>query len=233
MTKNRKKIESIYTYWHDQADRFSQLYSSWNPLLLANRLFLQQRQDVIIGISDFNKDFQVLDLGCGSGELIHTIVSEYREVIGIDYSLMMLKSAKQQLSAHSVTVIQADCNAIPLQDEAVEQIFALGLLDYVQDVDSVLKEFHRVMKYEGNAIFTIPKSPSLFAPLRWSVKMREKLFQIPPILNLYTKKKLIEHIERLGFEMNHLSSLWTTMWIAKVRKLSQTTESTSGTTEKK
>jgi len=111
-----KKLDLINEYWRDQADLFSKLYYSWNPLLLANRLFLKHRLKIVLNLIDFNKTYRALDVGCGSGEFIQIVAPHYKEVIGIDYSLMMLNMAKKGwpsfrfrqwavllLSSHAVT----------------------------------------------------------------------------------------------------------------------------------
>jgi ubiquinone/menaquinone biosynthesis C-methylase UbiE len=183
---------------------------------LANRLFLKQRQKIIFNLAEFDRKHVALDAGCGSGEFIQNIAPHYKKVIGIDYSSMMLDQAKSRVS--NVTFLKADCKNLPVENESIDCLFALGLFDYVENVNKVLNEFCRVLKKGGYIIFTIPKSPSLFTPIRWSHKFRRKIFKIPPIINSYTKKQLVSCVKDAEFNIINLYSLWTTMWIIKVKK---------------
>lgn len=212
------KRSSIHDYWHKQADLFSKLYRSWNPMLLANRLFLARRQGIVREMMEIGPETTALDVGCGSGELLEALRASYPTVFGCDYSRIMLEAARSRLAPEGNRLFLADALKLPVKENRVDHLYALGLFDYLDNAAQGLSECCRVMKKGGCAVLTFPKSPSLFEPLRWSQAVRKALFQIPPILNVYSRKDLQEALSRAGFVIEDICSLWTTMWIVKIRK---------------
>ena len=109
-----------------------------------------------------------------------------------------------------------ECTNISLDDNSVDYIFALGLLDYVENLQVVFSEFKRILKKKGKIIITIPKNPSLFEVFRWFIKFRYILFDIPPVVNAVRKDVLISLIKKNNLKLKELTSLWTTTWIALI-----------------
>ncbi len=218
MIRSADKKSTIHDYWHRQAKLFSKLYRSWNPLLLANRLFLARRQSIVQSMMETMPGNRALDVGCGSGEFLELLEPNYETVFGCDYSELMLGVAMSQLKSPNIHLFHADALRLPIKDEQIDHLYALGLFDYVDDVKQGLSECFRMVKDGGYAVVTFPKSPSLFEPLRWSQFIRKALFQIPPILNVYSKRSLYSELGEAGFVIDEIRSLWTTMWIAKVKK---------------
>ncbi len=217
MTKEGK-FRASESYWHEEAGLFSNLYRTSNPLLVAARVFLKQRQDLIARYVIQNTGAAALDVGCGSGELVGQLSGYYGKVVGADYSEIMLSQARKAIHAPNVEFVKADCAALPFDDRIFDALYALGLLDYVKDVNGVLRELARVLKPGARAVLTAPKSPSLFAPLRWSQRFRGMLFKIPPIVNTFSRDAWTRAADAAGFRQLELTSLWTTMWIARLEK---------------
>lgn len=211
-------FQASENYWHNKAKTFSKFYQSTNPFFAATRLFLKQRQDIIVKWIRPDKQGTVLDVGCGGGEFIEFIAKDFLRVVGVDYSELMIELARKNIKAKNVTFQKSDCTNLPIESDSISQLFALGLLDYVKDMGGTIGEFKRVLKKEGTAVLTFPKSPSLFEPLRWSKTFRGALFKIPPVVNILSRADLEALIKSAGLEILAVTSLWTTMWIVHVRK---------------
>ena len=215
--KHEHKLAASDRYWLQRGDAFADFYRTWNPLHLPNRLFCYQRQKLVF---DFLGDASwkvCADVGCGSGELISDLGKRCQRLLGIDYSQVMLERARASRDPH-VSLLRADCRGLPVKANCVDMVFALGLLDYVDDVRAVLSEIGRILVADGEAIVTVPKSPSLLAPLRWTQSIRERVLDLPPIVNSLDRRSFLDLLGGLGFEVRRLESLWTTMWIAHLAK---------------
>lgn len=97
-----------------------------------------------------NKDFRILDLGCGSGELTLKLSPFFKEIIGIDPFEDYIKSAdklKKSAGAENVTFMVADGKNLPFEDNHFDIIFSSrGPLS--ANIDFI-KESFRVLKKEG------------------------------------------------------------------------------------
>ncbi len=90
----------------------------------------------------------VLDAGCGSGHLVNYIVSGYSvDSYGIDFSETALKLAKTRYGSHEY--IKADLHKISFHDESFDKILCFNVIEHILEQDSVMHEFHRILKKDG------------------------------------------------------------------------------------
>ncbi len=220
MNARDKKVAASDNYWLKEGDKFSRYYSTKNFLLQPSKLFLQQRMSTIISYLDkmsWPQNAVALDAGCGSGEFTCILPNYFSKVIGIDCSQMMIDNAKQKSLGKNIEYHHADCTKIPAPSDSIDCLFALGLFDYVKDMDKVFEEFVRLIKANGMIVFTIPHTPSFFEPLRWLVTLRYKLFKLPPIVNMVSKRRLLTILKKYDMELLDSTVMWTAMWIVRAR----------------
>lgn len=102
----------------------------------------------------------LLDLGCGNGR--HSLLFSDRtdHVIGIDFSLNLLRIAKKKrnsLQIDNISYILADISFLPFKNEMVDNIIFLATLHHIpHSVNrlSALLEIRRVLKSLGNCLIT-------------------------------------------------------------------------------
>lgn len=212
-------------YWHREADKFAGHYvpakQSWLARFVSR--FLDRRTEILSSLAQFKKDAHILDLGCGSGVHVRRFAPHCRRIVGIDYSARMIEIAEKELAGlkpRNWEFIQGDAAEIPFPNESFDGVISMGLLDYVKSVSEVLAECARVLKPGAPLIFTVPKSPSLFALLRTAPGnfIRKKLFALPPIDNVLDARELRGAVKTSGLRLEGLQSVWTTMWIGKAVK---------------
>ena len=213
MGLREKRIAASDEYWHNRAELFSGAYSTKELLLLPSKLFLRRRMEIVSRFIQPDRNAVALDAGCGSGELSTQLAGNYKQVIGIDYSQIMIDLARRSGAPANVEFHQADCAHMPIADNTADRIFSLGLLDYLPDLEAVLGEFRRVSKPSGRVVLTVPKTPSVFAPMRWASGIRGKWFRLPPLVNVLSRRQLEDAMRRHDVEILDVASLWTTMWI--------------------
>jgi SAM-dependent methyltransferase len=90
----------------------------------------------------------VLELGCGSGELHSYWAPNWVSYLGVDFSPRMLKRFRDR--HHGVTLTCADICTLPLRLARYDLIFANGVFQYLdrESARDALTEIRRLMAHE-------------------------------------------------------------------------------------
>ncbi|TYK66938.1 malonyl-ACP O-methyltransferase BioC [Colwellia echini] len=98
-------------------------------------------------------DLTVLDLGSGTGFFTDLLAGTYKQVIGLDISIEMLKFAKENRK-ESILWVEGDAHKIPLQDNSIDFIYSNLVIQWFEPLDEAITEMMRVLKPGGLLIFT-------------------------------------------------------------------------------
>lgn len=101
-----------------------------------------------------------LDIGCGFGGLAR-LVGDYidaKEIHGIDIDPRVIVEAKQK----GVVAVEQDVETAPLpyQDGHFDSIMTLGMMDYLDYFDSLIREINRVLRPGGTVMVSLPNLAS-------------------------------------------------------------------------
>ncbi len=212
-------------YWKDEADSFDAFYDKENrisPKALVSR-FLNARTELLSRLVAVDGDSAVLDVGCGSGIHAELLSSRCKIFQGIDSSSQMIAQATRRISKLGIDNCEfqvGNAQDQPFADNTFDWAISMGLLDYVPSPLKVLEECSRILKPHGYIVFTIPKKPSIFAPLRTRLGncIKRKVFDLPPIDNVVKCSELDVLSRAAGFQNLEVSSIWSAMWIVKAKK---------------
>lgn len=212
----------IKEYWENEADLFDSHYANKDSLFsVCVGKFLNNRLHKIIQlVSDLRPNEELLDVGCGSGFYLEMAGKMGAKVVGVDYSEEMLELSRDRTKNIGAQLMKMDACNLGFADNRFNWVISIGLLDYIAAPEKSVSEMCRVLKPGGRIIFTIPKSPSLFAFLRTGpgVVIRRKLFGLPPIITVVSYEQLMKLLEQVGLKLEKLDSVYTTMWLLKCRK---------------
>lgn len=133
----------------DQYDRWARIYDRlWRRYM--NRTLPVARQTAAVAPDD-----RVLDLACGTGELLRRIARHTPEadLTGIDLAPAMVEQARGKLAeVPGVRVEQADAHDLPFRDDAFDVVVCASTFHYFTHPAVVLAEARRVLRPTGRLV---------------------------------------------------------------------------------
>lgn len=106
--------------------------------------------------AEWVKGLKVLDAACGEGYGSHLLSARAAHVSGIDVSNDAIAHAQSRYSAANLEFIVADCCATPFVDQSFDCVISFETLEHLQDQQSLLAEFRRVLKPGGFLVISTP-----------------------------------------------------------------------------
>jgi ubiquinone/menaquinone biosynthesis C-methylase UbiE len=90
---------------------------------------------------------RLLDVGCGTGFIIHLAADIFRKIDGVDITPAMMDQV--DTSKGDITLTQSVAETLPFPDNTFDAASAYSFLDHLEDYRVVLKEVARVLKPGG------------------------------------------------------------------------------------
>ncbi len=87
----------------------------------------------------------VLEVGCGTGLLMHRVAQSARSTRGIDISPGMLEQARER----GLDVVEGCATELPFEEEQFDVVYSFKVLAHVEDIDRALSECSRVVRPGG------------------------------------------------------------------------------------
>ena len=148
------------------------------------------------------KPKRILDFGCGGGWLSKILASCNREVVGVDLSHSLIKSAKR--AAPTVTFFVGDGMNLPFRKGAFDAVVSIAALHHL-DVRKGLKEVKRISK---NPCTLMLMEPNKLNPLS---AIGRKLFPMQTHTTgeePFIPAQLRSHLEQQGFKVKLVQYLF-------------------------
>jgi trans-aconitate methyltransferase len=128
----------------------SDLTTSWNPELYDTKHgFVSQYGGDIVQLLAPWAGERILDLGCGTGDLSHTIAAAGAQVIGIDNSAEMIREARQKYP--SVTFEQMDGADFHFA-QPFDAVFSNAALHWMLEKEKVVACIRRALRPGGRLV---------------------------------------------------------------------------------
>jgi len=193
-------------YWEKQKNADNALYDT---IASFYRTFIIKPT-----LNHFTKKYfppqsNILHAGCGSGQ-VDTDISRKFKIIAMDVSANALKINKR-VNKNRCKLLKGDIFSIPLSTKSVDGIYNLGVMEHFSqdDIQKILKEFHRVLKNDGKLlIFWPPEFGSSVTFLKGVKYILEKVFlkknvKIHPdeISRIQSKRQVISIFKKADFKI--------------------------------
>jgi ubiquinone/menaquinone biosynthesis C-methylase UbiE len=155
----------------------------------------------------------VLDVGCGSGELLEAAATRWPVCVGVDDSLRGLVLARHRLQKAGVRarLVCANMDALPFADGLFDRVIAQWILELSPRKERALREWNRMLNTQGRLWistsnrWSVSRDPQLGIPalswlpmqlLDWWAKWHGLTF---PQRALVGTKRLRRLLEETGF----------------------------------
>jgi len=108
----------------------------------------------------------IVDVGAGPALLADQLMSRGATYVAVDLSVEMLRMAQRKDVTEDVWCIACDASKLCFPDGFADAIVAMGVLEYVPQPSTVMREFRRVLVPDGLVVVTVPNGRSLCAHSR-------------------------------------------------------------------
>jgi ubiquinone/menaquinone biosynthesis C-methylase UbiE len=98
---------------------------------------------------------RVLDLGCGNGAFAAELVAAGCEVVAVDVAQEALRRTRER-APDAVALLAREGESLPLDENAVDLVWAGEVLEHVADVVGLLADVRRVLRWGGELLVTTP-----------------------------------------------------------------------------
>jgi demethylmenaquinone methyltransferase / 2-methoxy-6-polyprenyl-1,4-benzoquinol methylase len=98
-------------------------------------------------------DAAVLDVCCGTGDMTMALLKrrpkKARPILAVDFARNMLSRGARKFASHGAVAIEADALHLPLKSNSLDLIVTAFGFRNLANYEAGLREFHRVLKPEG------------------------------------------------------------------------------------
>lgn len=158
LSKNPDRIRGMFNNVADRYDRLNRLLSLGMDHGWRSRMIDKVEGDIL------------LDIACGSGDVLKQADGDFATGCGLDFSGSMLDEANRKLNSPSTNLCQGDALNLPFADSTVgAATCAFGVRNFA-DRKTAFHEIKRVLKPSGNFVileFFPPSDRWMNKPLRW------------------------------------------------------------------
>ncbi len=139
---------------------------------------------------------RILDLGSGEGYFTYLLSKKKNnKVVGIDFSPENVKISKKRYPRVEYKVM--DCENLKFKDNYFDEIYAMDVLEHVDNLGKVLKEVKRVLKPNGKFVVNIPYHKSEY----WLLKIRPTFHKEIHHVRIFKEDQLETQLKKMGIEM--------------------------------
>ena len=177
-------------------------YDAWARLYdVLWRRYMNQTLPVVQETADVRPGEHVLDLACGTGELLRRIARARPEadLTGVDLAPNMVERARAKLAVVSgASVERADAHDLPFGDDAFDVVVCANTFHYFTDPKTVLTEVRRVLRPDGRLILLD------WCRDYWTCRLMDRVLQYvdPAHGTCYTLDELAGHLDATGWGLH-------------------------------
>ena len=162
---------------------------------------------VILRELDLKPDDYFLELGCGGGALLKSVLQSGCMAAAVDHSIDMVNLAREENSeairAERLKIFVSDAGDLPFPDEVFSCAAMIGVLGFLSDPVKVFSEINRVLK-KGGRIVVQGADPEMRGTPAAPEPIASRLhFYESDELELLARKAGFQRVSVARFAVNH------------------------------
>lgn len=149
----------------------------------------------------FKKTDNVLDIGCGQGDITLEIARKVKSVQGIDISAGMIEAAEQKANRQNITTAKfskADLFNESFQNKSFDTVSTFNVLPYIHDKKDFYRRIHELLKPNGLFISSTACLRERVSLLRFLMSALTAFNFVPKTI-FYKTAELETEIKEVGF----------------------------------
>jgi len=132
-----------------------------------------------------------LDIGCGTGSNLRTLLSAGLFAIGLDRSMYALALLKDKKNKDDLRLLAGDLNNLPIKTKSVGLIIAMDIFEHLEDDVTGIRESHRALVDGGVLLAIVPAFEFL-----WGIQD-----MVTGHKRRYSRKDITNKLRNAGFDV--------------------------------
>ncbi len=137
-----------------QRKYFNKWAHSYDESILQHIVFRSSHNMLYKEIASRNSittSYKILDVGCGTGELAHSLAEDFKaaKVHGIDLSETMIEKARAKEFKENIDFRVGDVEQLPYEDNTFDVITCSHSFHHYPNKEKAMAEMYRVLKPNG------------------------------------------------------------------------------------
>lgn len=181
---------------------------NWNPALYDRKhAFVARYGESMIGLLDPQPGEEILDLGCGTGELTLQLQQTGARVTGLDLSPTMLATARQRFLEAGVSIpcIEGDVRTLDV-DRGFDAVFSNAVLHWVPEARKAAESIHRALRPGGRFVVELGGKDNNQRMVQALYQSMHEILDAPPTFPWYfpSPDEYRNVLENAGFRVESL-----------------------------
>lgn len=149
------------------------------------------------GVPPFVENGKILDVGCGSGEVLSIMKKVGWETYGVERDERAAKYARSK----GLNVLNQDLRSIRFPDDYFDIVRMRSVLEHLHQVSLILAEVHRILKKQGRLFLIVPNIDSFEFKI---FKSKWYPLDIPRHIYHFSPKSLTALLEKSRFKVGKI-----------------------------
>ncbi len=173
--------------------------------------------EIIEGEHLIHRQSRVLDVACGTGEVLARLARAYPEsqFVGIDASPQMVAEAKRKTEGTATTsFVLGGVESMPFEKESFDLVISSEAFHHFWNPEQTLREIFRVLRGEGRFLLADPGADTFLGKLIF--RYLGPIFEIQK--HVYDQTELGKLLEGAGFNIERVFSYRLNNFIVAKKK---------------
>ena len=132
-------------------------YDKWSSYYkedIDTKILFEMEKHIVLDFLDCKKNDTLLDLWCWVGRYLPYTTKKTKNIVCSDLSKWMLLVIKKQYP--DIKWIKSDMSKkLPFDSNSFNKIICTQAIKHVKDINKLFREIHRILKKNGEFIFTV------------------------------------------------------------------------------